>query len=180
MCMGIGMTEVPGVSSGEMCLDHPSVDECCCFEKQNWGVSIGCPAAYPCPEIVLECDRADLCSTEEMHTACGAAIDCALGHLADGATGAIRWSVESNTMPGFSGRTGELYLLGDGTAFSYGTREYDLSEEFFAVERRMLKPPEYFQACAAENSPPDRFVCIMQALQGEPIEECIAAFSYEE
>lgn len=168
------------VSTDGTCMNHSVVDDCCCFSDEIYPQT-GCPEPFPCGEIVLFCEdvSGSVCPPSQLSAPCNSllALDCALKTLRDGQPSGIRWRMENLTLPGYSGASGQLYIVGDGTAISVSSTYEDAPAEFISdTERRMLKPASFFDECLATTALSSRFNCILDAQTGGVIEFCAEGY----
>lgn len=162
------------------CPDHASVDACCCFEligDPPQAVSTVCAAEAPplCPKVSFVCDPDGLDDTEAPCVSADdeAAVDCALQALADNKPGTLHIEYIGNN--NFWYRNVQYALQGDGTTYLIHALALDLSEQFDATGRFMLKPPAFFSDCLAQDIGA-RGECLRTGVMGDASEVCLPEF----
>ncbi len=165
------------------CPDHPTVDDCCCFEKDGIYVTNVCTAEQEvlCDDVALQCldgggsdpDGECVSATDE------ALVDCALSALMGDKAGSIRVNLGSQDNPGYWKRRIDYHIVGDGSVYRVDDTLHDLSGQYKNTGLFDLQPPDFFTACLA-GSIAEKADCLREALSGNHKEVCVAGFSYDD
>ncbi|HEY0133190.1 MAG TPA: hypothetical protein VGB85_03895, partial [Nannocystis sp.] len=151
------------------CPDHPTVDDCCCFEKSDIYVVNVCTA-----ELEVLCEDAKLLCANgggmQVDGECESAVDealvdCALSALMGGKAGSIHINLGSADSPGMWDRDIDYHITGDGGVYRVDDTFLDLSGEYKDTGLYDLKPPEFFTACLA-GSIAEKADCLREAVTG--------------
>lgn len=162
------------------CPDHPTVDDCCCFEKDGIYVTNVCTAAQEvlCDDVALQCmegnpDGECVSATDE------ALVDCALSALMGDKAGSIRVNFGSLDNPGYWDRRIDFHIVGDGSVYRIDNTFIDLSGQYKNTGLFDLHPPDFFTACLA-GSIAEKADCLREALSGNHKEICVPGFEYDD
>jgi len=167
--------------------EHDSVDDCCCFYEGSpesySGLSSSCNTETLC-SVDVTCDlNGDGVIDEagEGEEAVGSSdpvacevsallplgpadelenLSCALEALAEGRPGKVRYAIQNFADMGWSGHEHSIHIAEGRTAFVTEERYEDLDNDFESPLRVELESPEYFRACALQESFQDRFACL--------------------
>lgn len=168
----------------ELCPDHPTPDDCCCFEDirdgtSNAGTSTVCGANELCPLLAFVCANGpvDDCPIENLSTQTEDAISCALSALANGETGRFYWVVDDVNL-GFSQSHIIIDLVGDGTAFRHGSSYVDGTVSVEPLLRVTLPALEMASGCLANADWRLQFDCLRKAVGGEPLNSCLDGYTF--
>ena len=155
--------------------------ECDCFERGTDSTTNTCDPTMLCDQILMICNIQEFtiedCPISQLTTDSDAAIDCALDVLRAGKAGALDWRGENGETPGYISEKGSWMLVGDGTAYTWGSATIDVGAWVEPVVRVGLESPEYFQACADQPTAVERFLCLLGGKDPQAIETCIEGYN---
>jgi len=175
----LGLLQVPACGDAVSCTDKAATASCCCFEfddSEPPGELVNnCGAPEPCGQLRGECPADDA-----THASCAptddAALACILDALQAGAPAQVRWL----TAPVFAledevyldERKTTVYVSGDGSAFSTGSRNTGFTFVHEPVARHDVATLGLGE-CAALPDAQARFDCLRAAFTAAPAETCI-------
>ena len=165
------------------CPEHPTVDDCCCFEKSDIYVTNVCTTEQEvlCADVTLLCMEG---GGMQVDGECAVAddealVDCALSALAGNKAGSIRVILGSEMSPGMWTREIDYHITGDGGVYRVDDTFLDLSGKYKDTGLYNLWGPDFFTACLA-GSISEKADCLRDAVLEPANELCIPGFSYDD
>lgn len=157
------------------CPDHPAIDDCCCFTRED---EEDAPLELVCPEGPELCERSTLECPPEMDcigVSDEALVDCALSALKGQTPGKIHVhiNIDDDTQ-----RDIFYHIVGDGTVFRIDTNSFDFMGTV-DTGRFTLQSPDVFDACLM-GSLAEKADCLIEAVIGASEEICVPQFGFDD